>query len=204
MKNSEKTPEQIEKEHAAHKRYRDKNKERLYAAHKRYRDKNRARLNAHSFEYWQNNKAKILRTLSRHRKDNLPKALERERAYRKKNRYTINCYMALRRYDIKKACLDYLGGAVCCICGYSSPWFCQFDFHHYKGEKSFSIAAATSKGKNMEEIKRELDKCKVVCRNCHTLIDTHYLTAPDFPAELKLKIETLFKPSDSPQEITEK
>ena len=70
-----------------------------------------------------------------------------------------------RRRDLKKMAVDYKGG--CCErCGYDK---CieALEFHHKDpNEKDFGIA---HKGhtKSWEKIKKEVDKCILVCSNCH-------------------------------------
>lgn len=70
-----------------------------------------------------------------------------------------------RRRKIKEMAIEYKDGA-CSICGYNkSNW--ALDFHHIDPkEKDFSIGA---KGhcRSWNEVKKELDKCILVCRNCH-------------------------------------
>ena len=70
-----------------------------------------------------------------------------------------------RRYRVKEELIKYKGGQ-CEICGYNK---CQnaLEFHHLNpSEKDFSIASNSSY-KNMEILKREVDKCILVCANCH-------------------------------------
>ena len=43
------------------------------------------------------------------------------------------------------------------------------DFHHV-GKKDFSIARAVRGGYSMETILDEMDKCMVLCKNCHAKI----------------------------------
>lgn len=65
--------------------------------------------------------------------------------------------------DMRKIAIDYKGGK-CEKCGYDkSSW--ALDFHHKDPEqKSFSI----SKGKkSFETLKPEIDKCELLCKNCH-------------------------------------
>jgi len=70
-----------------------------------------------------------------------------------------------RRIRLKEKAVQYKGGK-CEICGYDK---CvdALDFHHNNPEeKEFSIG---SKGytRSWERVKKELDKCTLVCANCH-------------------------------------
>lgn len=59
--------------------------------------------------------------------------------------------------------IDYKGGA-CQFCGYNK---CQeaLDFHHLDSKKKdFNISGGT---KSFERLKPEIDKCVLVCANCH-------------------------------------
>lgn len=70
-----------------------------------------------------------------------------------------------RRDKIKELAIQYKGGK-CCICGYNK-YKGALDFHHLDpNEKDFGIG---SKGytRGWESIKKELDKCILVCSNCH-------------------------------------
>lgn len=73
-----------------------------------------------------------------------------------------------RQRDFKQSCVDYKGGK-CEICGYNK---CieAFDFHHINPkEKDFTIAHLrwTSWLKNKDKITSELNKCMLLCANCH-------------------------------------
>ena len=67
----------------------------------------------------------------------------------------------------KQKSIDYKGGK-CCRCGYNK---CNdaLEFHHLDpSKKDFGIAQKMSW--SFEKIKKELDKCSLVCRNCHAEI----------------------------------
>ena len=76
---------------------------------------------------------------------------------------------------LKQKALDYLGPE-CLTCGYS---ICirALHFHHINSfEKEFDISSKSS----WPEIRDELDKCVVLCANCHAeyhsgLIDPEYI-----------------------------
>ena len=57
----------------------------------------------------------------------------------------------------------------CVDCNTSYP-FCVMDFDHCRGVKLFGIA--NHSGRTLEEIKLEIEKCDLVCSNCHR-IRTH-------------------------------
>lgn len=75
--------------------------------------------------------------------------------------------------DFKAKLVEYKGGA-CQICNYNR---CQdaLDFHHLDpSEKDFTIA--NYKGKILNDtIKKELDKCILVCANCHREIHSSFI-----------------------------
>ena len=62
----------------------------------------------------------------------------------------------------------------CIVCGESEE--CCLDFHHIDPTtKKLSVAEAQSQGYNVETIKKEIDKCAVVCSNCHRKIHKNLL-----------------------------
>ena len=70
-----------------------------------------------------------------------------------------------RREKIKELAVQYKGGK-CCICGYNR-YLGALEFHHLNPtEKDFGIG---TKGytRSFEKVKGELDKCILVCSNCH-------------------------------------
>jgi len=62
----------------------------------------------------------------------------------------------------KKILVEYKGGK-CSVCGYSKC-LDALEFHH-TGEKSFTIGKR--KNAPIEVLKKEADKCILLCRNCH-------------------------------------
>lgn len=58
----------------------------------------------------------------------------------------------------------------CVICGFDDPR--ALEFHHRDPEdKAFEIGQAASLGiHDFEIIRREIQKCDVVCANCHRII----------------------------------
>ena len=72
-------------------------------------------------------------------------------------------HQAIKKF--KKECLAYRGGK-CINCGYNKC-ISALDFHHRDpSEKEFSISSIKRK-KLTEQIKKELDKCDILCSNCH-------------------------------------
>jgi hypothetical protein len=74
------------------------------------------------------------------------------------------------RKDKKRKLVEYKGG--CCEkCGYKKC-IDAFDFHHMDpNQKDFGISA---KSYSFERLKKEVDKCILVCKNCHA--ELHYET----------------------------
>lgn len=71
--------------------------------------------------------------------------------------------------DRKQEFVDYKGGK-CVICGYNKC-LGAFDFHHRDpNEKDLNLSKMTSRC--FDSVKIELDKCDLLCANCHREI--HY------------------------------
>lgn len=87
-----------------------------------------------------------------------------------KNSYHSNCRSCAntmtveRQRSIKQKAVDYLGNK-CIVCSYDKC-IGALEFHHINPEeKDFSISQV--KLSSFERIKSELDKCVLLCANCH-------------------------------------
>lgn len=83
-----------------------------------------------------------------------------------KNKY----YVDQRRKELKKLAVEYKGGS-CEKCSYNKC-IAAMDFHHKDpNEKDFGISSNGSTI-SWEKMKLELDKCLLLCSNCHR--ELHY------------------------------
>jgi predicted RNA-binding Zn-ribbon protein involved in translation (DUF1610 family) len=68
-----------------------------------------------------------------------------------------------RRHKLKDKAIEYKGGK-CEKCGYSASKR-ALSFHHLDPtQKEFTISSAN---RSWDRVKNELDKCMLVCMNCH-------------------------------------
>lgn len=82
----------------------------------------------------------------------------------KGKRVCFSCKSNHRRKEVKEKSIAYLGGE-CQRCGYSKS-SSALQFHHRDpDEKDFQIAG--NHCRSWETIQRELDKCDLLCSNCH-------------------------------------
>lgn len=91
-----------------------------------------------------------------------------KRTYADRRDYFIQA-VAKRRRKLKMMAIEYKGGC-CQLCGYDK-YPGGLDLHHINpDQKEFGIG---SKGytRSWEKVKAELDKCILVCANCHREIE---------------------------------
>jgi len=82
------------------------------------------------------------------------------------------CVTRLRRLRLKIKCVDYLGGE-CQKCGYNNH-LAALQFHHLDpNEKEFTISSSKH-SYSWELIQKELDKCILLCSNCHSIEHSKY------------------------------
>lgn len=88
--------------------------------------------------------------------------------YRSKQGHTLtkcnSCLVNGRKYEVKKRMVEYKGGK-CSICGYDK---CNtaLEFHHVDSDSKVSILGGYH-SRSWDFLKAELDKCVLVCSNCH-------------------------------------
>ena len=103
-----------------------------------------------------------------------------KRTYKDRATYLIKA-VAKRRKSLKAQALDYKGGK-CAICGYDK---CSsaLEFHHIDPkQKDFGIG---EKGytRSWEKVKHELDKCILICSNCHHEVHAGQVQLPSVTME---------------------
>jgi hypothetical protein len=99
---------------------------------------------------------KITKDLANHRRGQIGYYKRYTATYRKRN------------LERKKKAVEYKGGK-CQECGYKKC-IAALEFHHRDpNEKDFEISNGA---RNWDKIKAELDKCDLLCSNCHK--EVHY------------------------------
>lgn len=84
--------------------------------------------------------------------------------------------VARRRRRVKELLVDEAGGR-CVLCGYHRC-LAALGFHHLEpGTKSFGLAQAGIT-RAIEELRREAEKCILVCSNCHSEIESGITSVP--------------------------
>jgi len=107
-----------------------------------------------------------------------------------------SCSVNSRRFLRKKKMVEYKGGK-CYKCGYDKSTR-ALEFHHRdKKEKLFNVSG--SHCIKWEKIKVELDKCDLVCSNCHKEIEE--LEDLNNPLSKTKIIEAYFQPRKPRQKI---
>lgn len=88
-------------------------------------------------------------------------------------RYRTICYSCHRKANkerkqqIREQINTYKNDLKCNRCGYEDSRALQF--HHIDDNKEFSICDAPTMGYSWEKIQKEINKCEVLCANCHQI-----------------------------------
>jgi len=89
------------------------------------------------------------------------------RTYADRATYLKNA-VAKRRRELRRKAIEYAGGA-CSICGYKRSYR-ALSFHHTDPTKKDFGLSARGLTRSWEKMKPELEKCILVCANCHAEI----------------------------------
>ncbi len=144
------------------------NPEKIKKTRDKYRKRNREKINAQKRAWDAEHRDRI--NEARRKRESTPEAKAKRAEYRRnhkhkpsqemRKRWTVRARLHWRK--LKARAVELLGGA-CTVCGIEdSPAI--YDFHHRDpGNKDFSI----SQGKTWAKIELEIQKCDLVCANCH-------------------------------------
>lgn len=86
---------------------------------------------------------------------------------------------SLFRQQQKQRAVDYKGGK-CCVCSYNKTNEC-LTFHHLDPKKKDS-EVSKMRGLPWETLRKELDKCILVCCRCHGEIHAGVTPCPTLPS----------------------
>jgi hypothetical protein len=93
--------------------------------------------------------------------------------YRKYTKYYNKSIRKPRLVEMKNRAVEYKGGK-CSRCGGVFLNVC-YDFHHTERQTKYKeVSCMITESYSWEEIKNELDKCIIVCSNCHRIIEKEY------------------------------
>lgn len=80
---------------------------------------------------------------------------------------------AERRRRLKRQCIEFLGGT-CQMCGLREECEAIYDFDHTDEQKKSGISSMLNRRMSIKRnfidvaLKKELKKCRLLCRNCHS------------------------------------
>lgn len=77
-------------------------------------------------------------------------------------------FVTENRRKMKQRAIEYKGGK-CQCCGYNTS-FWALDFHHLDPDKKDFGISKKGLCRSWDKVKQEIDKCILVCRNCHSEI----------------------------------
>ena len=103
-----------------------------------------------------------------HHANNKDHANARNKRWKINNAEHVKTYKDAR-YAERRDFIDAAKSKPCIDCGGVFPP-CVMDFDHVRGTKKFQIA--WSLNSNLDKIQAEMNKCELVCANCHR-IRTH-------------------------------
>jgi|WetSurMetagenome_2_1015567.scaffolds.fasta_scaffold482948_1 predicted HNH restriction endonuclease len=98
------------------------------------------------------------------------KIIKNKKEYYQKNAELFKKDRREKTQSLKKEIISILGG-MCSCCGleYTGKNGAIFDCHH-RDPKSKEFGIGSRQSADPEEIRQELEKCDLVCKNCHAMI----------------------------------
>ena len=90
---------------------------------------------------------------------------ERNREWYERNR-SAHIARAERTRKAKHELVRQAKDKPCSDCGVRYPYYVM-DLDHARGEKRFGLGTRNALNRSVQAIKDEIDKCDVVCANCH-------------------------------------
>lgn len=137
-------------------------KEEKAAYAKAYNKANKERIKAESKVYYAANREKKMAYAKAYREANREETNAYAKAYQKANREELKA-----KRDERNLMIFNYKGAECNHCGLSEPKHLEiYDYHHVDPDTKLYSVSNILKGP-IERLKTEVDKCLLLCSNCH-------------------------------------
>lgn len=160
------------------KRWRERNPEKSRDSVRRWRERNPEIAKERCREYYHNNIEKERERCKLYHRHNPEKSRESRKRWEKNNPEKVKehsrKYQKKKSYKRKMFSIEYKGGK-CEDCGITASMENRsiFDFHHLNpSNKKDDINEIHTR--SIERLKEELDKCVLLCANCHRLRHQNY------------------------------
>ena len=137
-------------------------KEEKAAYAKAYNKANKERIKAESKVYYAANREKKMAYAKAYREANREETIAYAKAYQKANREELKA-----KRDERNLMIFNYKGAECNHCGLSEPKHLEiYDYHHVDPDTKLYSVSNILKGP-IERLRTEVDKCLLLCSNCH-------------------------------------
>ncbi len=97
------------------------------------------------------------------------------RTYQDRKEYLIRA-VQIKRKKIRENAIEYKGGK-CEVCGYNTT-IEALEFHHSDPTKKDFGISCKGYTRSWEKVRNELDKCHLLCANCHREVHAKKLQLP--------------------------
>ena len=145
---------------------------------------------AYYAEYYKKNKDKHIDNMKRYKKENADDFQQYQQTYHKKKYYNNkeNIDVELLREEWREQKLkiikerrifinEYKSTCTCQKCGDTRPYV--LDFHHLDGnDKDYLVSQMQYSTYSKERIIKEMEKCVILCSNCHRKVHANIITLP--------------------------
>ena len=88
-----------------------------------------------------------------------------ETEHKKERREYKRIYNKNKRKEVGDWYKEYKRNLKCSKCG--ETFYACLEFHHKGGDKNTEVARLVSNALSIERVKKEIEKCIILCSNCH-------------------------------------
>lgn len=99
--------------------------------------------------------------LKEHYKNNKPKYIDKNKVYKQTTKDFVN------KYKTERGCVYCSEKEAVCL-----------DFHHTEDDKETNVGTLVGQGHSVQKVLLEINKCIVVCSNCHRKLHAGLLNYP--------------------------
>ena len=157
-----------------------KDKKKRKAYQKKYKEINKEQISIYQKEYtkkWRDNNPKAYSYVSTSNTEWVIKRRELSRENFKQWQVEKRRKYARELYCKNKQIIDKYKESHPCSCGENNITCLEF---HHRDESTKEFSISEGKGRSTSMVQKEMDKCNVLCKNCHTKLHNKDITNIDY------------------------